>query len=96
MQKAASRGWPRSSATHVGGEDVLEWDAKVGDDNYLKEPWVLKKGKEHVTIEKDTNNRAFGTAAVISRCVSAGVNFVRVHDVKENIQVIKMTKAIIK
>ena len=35
----------------------VPWDAKVGDDNYLKEPWVLKKGKEHVTIEKDTNNR---------------------------------------
>ena len=35
----------------------VPWDSKVGDDNFLKEPWILKKGKEFVTIEKDSNNR---------------------------------------
>ena len=45
--------------------------------------------------ELDPTKRGFGTAAVVSRCVSAGVNFVRVHDVKDNLEVIKMTKAII-
>ena len=35
----------------------VPWDLKVGDDNYLEEPWILKKGKEFVTIETDNNNR---------------------------------------
>tara|TARA_B100000700_G_C14973964_1_gene822869 strand:- start:1274 stop:1657 length:384 start_codon:yes stop_codon:yes gene_type:complete len=48
-----------------------------------------------VIDEPDPNNRIFGTAAVASRCVIAGVNFLRVHDVKEICQVIKMTKSII-
>ena len=35
----------------------VPWDLTVGDDNYLKEPWILKKGKEYITIETDNNNR---------------------------------------
>ena len=35
----------------------VPWDLKVGDDNYLKEPWILKKGKEFITIETDNNNK---------------------------------------
>jgi len=35
----------------------VPWDFKVGDDNYLKEPWILKKGKEFITIETDSNNK---------------------------------------
>ena len=36
---------------------LVPWDYKVGDDNYQKEPWILKKGKEYITIEKDNRNR---------------------------------------
>jgi len=36
---------------------LVPWDYKVGDDNYQKEPWILKKGKEYITIEKNINNR---------------------------------------
>ena len=36
---------------------VVPWDLNVGDDNYLKEPWILKKGKEFITIETNKNNR---------------------------------------
>ena len=36
---------------------LVTWDLNVGDDNYLKEPWILKKGKEFITIETDNNNR---------------------------------------
>ena len=36
---------------------LVPWDLKVGDNNYQKEPWILKKGRECVTIEKDINNR---------------------------------------
>ncbi len=33
------------------------WDLRDGDVNYIKEPWILKKGKEYVTIERNTNNK---------------------------------------
>ena len=36
---------------------IVPWDLNSGDNNYLEEPWILKKGKEFITIEKDTNNR---------------------------------------
>ena len=48
-----------------------------------------------VINESDPSKRIFGTAAVASRCVIAGVNFLRVHDVEQIAQVIKMTKSII-
>ena len=48
-----------------------------------------------VINESDPCKRIFGTAAVASRCVIAGVKFLRVHDIKEISQVIKMTKSII-
>ena len=35
----------------------VPWELNVGDDNYLEEPWILKKGKELITIESDNNNR---------------------------------------
>ena len=35
----------------------VPWDLKEGENNYLKEPWILKKGKEFITIETDNNNR---------------------------------------
>ncbi len=37
----------------------VPWDLKEGDDNFLKEPWILKKGKEFVTIERNNNNRGY-------------------------------------
>tara|TARA_B100000214_G_scaffold164504_1_gene117958 strand:- start:89 stop:940 length:852 start_codon:yes stop_codon:yes gene_type:complete len=48
-----------------------------------------------VIEESDPNKRIFGTAAVACKCVIAGVDVLRVHDVKEISQVIKMTKSII-
>ena len=36
---------------------LVPWDLNVGDDNYLKEPWILKKGKEFITIETDNSNK---------------------------------------
>ena len=37
--------------------ELVPWDYKVGDNNYQKEPWILKKGKEFITIEKNFTNR---------------------------------------
>ncbi len=48
-----------------------------------------------VINEPDPNKRIFGTSAVASRCVIAGVDILRVHDVKQISQVIIMTKSII-
>ena len=36
---------------------TVPWDLNEGDDNYLKEPWILKKGKEFITIETDSDNK---------------------------------------
>ena len=36
---------------------IVPWDYQIGDENYQIEPWILKKGKEYVTIEKDKNNK---------------------------------------
>ena len=39
--------------------EVFPWDYQIGDDNYQKEPWILNKGKEYVTIEKNLDNKGF-------------------------------------
>ena len=38
---------------------IVPWDYQIGDENYQIEPWILRKGKEYVTIEKDKNNKGF-------------------------------------
>ena len=38
---------------------IVPWDYQIGDKNYQIEPWILKKGKEYVTIGKDRNNKGF-------------------------------------
>ena len=48
-----------------------------------------------VIKENVPSKRIFGMAAVAAICVIAGVNYLRVHDIKEICQVIKMTKSII-
>ena len=36
---------------------LVPWDLNDGDNNYQNEPWILKKGKESITIETDIRNR---------------------------------------
>ena len=36
---------------------LVPWDLNVDDNNYQEEPWILKKGKEYVTIETDIKNK---------------------------------------
>ena len=38
---------------------IVPWDYQVGDENFQKEPWILNKGKEYVTIEKNLDNKGF-------------------------------------
>ncbi len=35
----------------------VPWDYKAGDNDYIEEPWILKKGKEYITIENNIDNR---------------------------------------
>ena len=35
----------------------VPWELNIGDDNYIDEPWILKKGKEVVTIASDSRNK---------------------------------------
>ena len=35
----------------------VPWDLNSDDDNYHKEPWILKKAKESVAIEKNKSER---------------------------------------
>ena len=38
---------------------IVPWNYQIGDENYQTEPWILKKGKEYVTIEKDNKNKGY-------------------------------------
>ena len=35
------------------------WDYQLGDDDFQKEPWILNKGKQNVTIQKNLDNKGF-------------------------------------
>ena len=39
--------------------DSFPWDYQLGDENYKKDPWILNKGKQYVTIEKNLDNKGF-------------------------------------
>ena len=39
--------------------ETFPWDSKFGDENFQKEPWILDKGKQNVTIEKNLDNKGF-------------------------------------
>ena len=38
---------------------ILPWEYSIEDENYQIEPWILKKGKEYVTIQKDNHNKGW-------------------------------------
>ncbi len=47
-----------------------------------------------LTAKEDPAERIFGTAATVALCAAAGVSIVRVHDVAEMVDVVKVTNAI--
>jgi len=47
-----------------------------------------------ITGRREPAERVFGTAAVVAYCVEAGVSIVRVHDVAEMVDVVKVSRAI--
>ena len=38
---------------------IVPWDYKTEDENSQIKFWILKKGKEYVTIEKDNTNKGW-------------------------------------
>ncbi len=36
----------------------VPWELNIEDSNYQEQPWKLKKGKSHITIEKDKSDRS--------------------------------------
>ena len=38
---------------------IYPWDYQIGDDDFQLEPWILEKGKESVSIEKNTDTKGF-------------------------------------
>ncbi|MHC4641045.1 MAG: dihydropteroate synthase [Planctomycetota bacterium] len=48
-----------------------------------------------ITSKEKPSDRIFGTAASVSLCVAAGVSIVRVHDIAEMIDVVKVAHAIL-
>ena len=38
---------------------VFPWENTLGNENYQKEPWILNKGKESITITRNIKNKGF-------------------------------------
>ena len=38
---------------------TFPWDYQIGDESFQKEPWILTKGKQYITIEKNLDNKGF-------------------------------------
>jgi len=49
-----------------------------------------------ITGKENPAERIFGTAATVALCVSAGVSIVRVHDVGEMVDVVRVANAVVK
>lgn len=60
-------------------------------------PWLVGASRKSfigaVTGVKEAKNRQWGTAAAVTAAVLRGANIVRVHDVREMAQVVKMAEA---
>ena len=67
----------------------------VSMDHYVLVGPSRKRFIGSVINEPEPKKRIFGTAAVASRCVLAGVDILRVHDIEQISQTITMTKLII-
>ena len=39
--------------------ETFPWDYQFGEENFQKEPWILNKGKQYVSIEKNLDNKGF-------------------------------------
>lgn len=78
-------------------EDNLIVLNHLSDFNELGYPLLLGTSRKSViglTLDKPVNERLSGTLATTALAVENGINFVRVHDIKENYDVIRMLERI--
>ena len=72
--------------------ELREWDGLRGL------PWVVGSSRKgfigRITGVKEAKERCWGTAGTVAAAVQGGADVVRVHDVKEMVQVVKMADAI--
>jgi dihydropteroate synthase len=80
--------------------DNLEIIRRMSEFNSLKKPLLVGASRKsfigQVLGNLPPEERLYGTLAVTAYCVLNGVDIVRVHDVKENLHVIKLIRAISK
>jgi dihydropteroate synthase len=80
--------------------DNLEIIRRISEFNSLKKPLLVGASRKsfigQVLGNLPPEERLYGTLAVTAYCVLNGVDIVRVHDVKENLHVIKLIQAISK
>jgi dihydropteroate synthase len=78
----------------------LEIIRRISEFNSLKKPLLVGASRKsfigQVLGNLPPEERLYGTLAVTAYCVLNGVDIVRVHDVKENLHVIKLIQAISK
>ena len=39
--------------------EFFPWEYTLGEENYQKEPWILNKGKQLITITRNIKNKGF-------------------------------------
>ena len=80
-------------------EQNLEIMRKLRELTSLKQPILLGTSRKSIIgniLELPVGERMEGTAATVTLGIANGVDFVRVHDVKEISRVAKMTDAMIR
>ncbi|MYE32550.1 MAG: dihydropteroate synthase [Chloroflexi bacterium] len=75
----------------------LEMLRRLGELRDLGRPLLVgvsRKSTLGLVLDKPEEERAWGTAAAVALCVQAGADIVRVHDVAEMVDVVKIADAI--
>ncbi len=78
-------------------KDSLKILANMKELRLLGFPWLLGCSRKSVigdVLKLDKKERLEGTLALTALAAEAGASFVRVHDVKENVRIIKMVEAL--
>ena len=86
----------------IGFGKTLEHNLKLlaNIDKFLKTSYRVLVGPSRkkfigtITGKENPADRIFGTAAAVALCASAGVSILRVHDIAEMLQVVKIANAI--
>ena len=77
----------------------LEMLRRIGELRVLGRPLLLgtsRKSTIGLVLDRAVDERAWGTAATVALAVAAGVDIVRVHDVREMAEVARMADAVVR